>query len=296
MPNDLSQPTPQPLSVSLVMTPTMYTSLQREQGALTIAQAYEIDSASMAVEANTELQSVKGRIKQVKEWKSGFVAPAKQIIANAESLFDPALESLAQAEATLKAGLMTWQTAETKRIEDARRAQEEADRRARQKAEQEAAAIKAKADADAAEARRKAEEALQAQLKAVAEGDASAARAAAAEAAKQSEKAAAAIENGEMKSIQTEMAAAARVTAPVETAPAKLAGFSTRDNWVVELAAPTEADAIKAIGAALATRPELIAMLKLDMPAAGKLAKALKHQFNVPGLKAVNKPVAASRG
>lgn len=56
-----------------------------------------------------------------------------------------------------------------------------------------------------------------------------------------------------------------------------------------------EQDAIKAIGAVLATRPELISMLKLDMVAANKMAKALKGNFNVPGLKAINKPVAASR-
>jgi hypothetical protein len=294
--NDLSQPTPQPLSVSLVMTPAMYSSLQREQGAVTIAEAYEIDSSEMAVEANTELQSVKSRIKQVKEWKAGFVEPAKQIIANAESLFDPALDSLTKAEHTLKSGLMNWQHKEAKRIEDARRAQEEIERRARQKAEQEAAAARAKAEQYAAEARRKAQEAEAARARAEAEGNAAAARAAAAAAAKQAEKAEAAIENGELKAQQAEMAAAAAVAAPAELAPAKLAGFSTRDNWVAELAAPAEADAIKAIGAALATRPELIAMLKLDMTAANKLAKALKDQFNVPGLKSTNKPVAASRG
>ena len=180
MANDLPQVAPQPLNVSLVMTPAMFASLQREQGALDVALAYEIDSTDMAEMANIELVSVKGRIKTVKEWKSGFVEPAKRIIANAEGLFDPALESLSKAEGALKSGLMLWQEKETKRIEDARRAQEEIERKARQKAEQEAAAARAKAEQDAAEARRKAQEAEEARQKAEAEGNASAARAAAA--------------------------------------------------------------------------------------------------------------------
>lgn len=298
MPNDLSQtPMPAPMNVSLVMTPAMYSNLQREQGALSVAEAYEIDSPDMAVAANSELTSVKARLKQVTIWRDGFVDPAKQIIENAKSLFNPALDALKLAEGTLKARLMAWQDKETKRIDDARRAQEEIERKARQKAEQEAAAARAKAEQEAADARRKAQEAEQARVKAEAEGNAAAAKAAAAEAAKQSEKALAAVENGEAKAQATEMAAAAAVTVPVEIAPAKLDGFSTRENWIAELQfRDDESATVALIAAILPQRPDLISLLKLDMTAANKLAKAQKKHFNVPGLNAINKPVAASRG
>jgi len=297
MPNDLSQAvTPQPMNVSLVMTPAMFSNLQVEQGALSVALAYEIDSTDMAVEANRELVSVKERFKKVKSWKSSFVEPAKQIIANAEGLFDPALNSLTQAEGALKSGLMAWQTKETKRIEDARRAQEAIEREARQKAEREAAAERAKAEEKARELQRQAAEQEAIRLKAIAEGNAKAAAEAAAASARLAEKAQAAAENGEAKALATEMAAAAAIVVPAETAPAKLAGFSTRDNWVAEMTAATETEAIILIAAAIEKRPELVSFLSIDMVSANKMAKALKGNFNVPGLVAKNKPVAASRG
>ena len=40
---------------------------------------------------------------------------------------------------------------------------------------------------------------------------------------------------------------------------------------------------------------EFLSLLELDMKAANKLAKALEDHFNVPGLKARNDPVAATR-
>ncbi len=297
MPNDMSQPTPQPMQVSLVMTPALYKSLQTETGALEVAKAYQIDSHEMAVMANDELKSIKKRLTQVKEWRDGFVEPAKQIIENAKSLFNPALESLTAAEGTLKLALTNWQESENKRIAEEQRKIREEEERARQKAAQEAAAARAKAQEQARELERQAREAEEARQKAIAEGNAKAAAEAAANAAKLQEKAVAQQENGEAKAAALEVAAAAAVSAAPTEAP-KLKGFGTRENWVAMTEkADDDENVVKAIVNAIAGgRTDLLALLKLDMPAANKLAKAQKKHFNVPGMVARDVPVATSRG
>lgn len=284
-------------SIHLTMTPELATELQRETGALEVAHAYVVDSPAMAQEANKELKAVKIRILRMKELKAGFVAPAKTIIANAEALFDPPIKALTDAEQFIKIQLTVFQQLEERRIEDARRAREVGERLARQKAEQEAAAARARAEEEAREQRRRATEAEEARRKAEAEGNAKAAAKAAAEAAAAASRANAVEENAERKAQAIELAASALPSKVVEPEPVKLDGFSTRDNWVAELGDGFDDEAVKreicsAIGAG---RLELLSLVKLDMPAANKLAKALKKNFHVPGLVSVNRPIAASR-
>ena len=52
----------------------------------------------------------------------------------------------------------------------------------------------------------------------------------------------------------------------------------------------TEDDAKALIVQAAATNPQLLGVLKLDMPAINKLAKALKQVMQVPGFTAINEP------
>lgn len=287
----------QVMSVQLTMTPELATELQREQGALAVARAYIIDSPEMAIEANKELKLVKARITRLKELKSGFVAPAKQIIANAEALFDPAIDANLLAETFLKGQLTDFDAKQRQLADEARRAREAEERRARQEAEAKAAAERARAEEQAKEARRQAEEAEAARRKAESDGNARAAAAAAAEAAKALARAHAATENGEAKAQQMELAASAMPSSVVEHEAVKLEGFSTRENWVAELVDGFDEDRVKReVCAAIGTgRSDLLALVKLDLPAANRLAKALKRSMNVPGLKAVNRPVAASR-
>ena len=49
------------------------------------------------------------------------------------------------------------------------------------------------------------------------------------------------------------------------------------------------------IAAESSARPELLRLLSLNTGAATKLAKALEGSFNVPGMRAQNKPVVTSR-
>lgn len=281
------------LTVRLVMTPDMASSLQQDTTALEVAQAYVIDSHEMAEAANEELKAVKARIKAVDEWKTKFVQPAKDIIASAEALFNPALASLGNAERHLKGAISNWMAEQQRIADEARQKAEAEERERRQKAEREAAAARARAEQEAAEARRKAAEAEAARRKAEAEGNAAAARRAAEAAAKAQADAAAAIETGEARA-NTAVLEAAAVTPAVVHAPQKLSGFSSRDNWVA-VGEVAEAEAIKLIAQALPERPELIAYLKLDMSAINKTAKAMKSHTNIPGFRAENKPIAASR-
>lgn len=307
----MNAPEPRELSISLALTPQLVADLGREAGALAVAQAYEIDCPEMAVEANRELQNVKQRLKLVEEWRERFLAPVRQLTDTANEFFNPARAALQGAEAHLKTALLGWNKKEEERVATERRAAEEAARRARAEAEAQAAAVRARAEQEAAqkrlqaalaEAERQRQEKEAARLRA--EGNAKAAAeaaraaaAAAAESAKREEEARGKIEAGEAKAQQTTMAAAAM---PVEVAapPAKLAGFSSRDNWVADFEPGQDEDAVKLliVKAIVAEgRNDLLSLLTLDAGAVKRLAKALKGNFNVPGLKAVNKPVAASR-
>jgi ATPase subunit of ABC transporter with duplicated ATPase domains len=193
---------------------------------------------------------------------------------------------------------LTIYDGECKRLADeARRTREAEERRARQEADAKAAAERARAEEQAAAARKLAEEAEAKRVAAVAEGNKRAAAAAAAEKAKQEEQARSVIENGEAKAMELQLAAAAAPTTVVAPEPVKLAGFSTRENWVAEFAAGMREDDVKlALCQAIAGgRPDLLALLAIDMPAANRLAKAQKKNMHAPGLQAVNRPVATSR-
>jgi hypothetical protein len=282
-----------PLTISLTMAPDVQPLLQQSLGAVELANAFEIDCQDVALAAQEQRISFK-KINAVLESKyKGYVKPAQDIIAQARLDWKPAIEANEAAYKILGDKLLTYQAEEERRAAEARREAEEAQRKARQEAEAKAAAERAKADEQARELRRKAQEAEEAQRKAIAEGNAKAAAKAAADAAKAAEQANAVVENAEAKATEAVLEAAAMPAAQVE-APAKLAGFSSRKNWGAELSSTEEA-AVKAIAATLEAHPERIALLSLNMKAANAMAKALESNFNIPGLRAVNNPVAASR-
>jgi hypothetical protein len=251
----------------------------------------------LAQETNTELRSVKATIARVKEQKDGFVAPAKQIIANAHALFDPAIQALVAAEMHLKGQLTAYTEREDKRLEDARRAREAEERAARQKAAEDAAAVLARAEQEAQQRAREAAEAEARRKAAEDAGNDRAAKAAAAEKAKAEEQARAAIENGAAKAAEATLAASAFPANAVVPERVKIDGYSTRENFVAELDTGCTEDIAKdrIVAAIAAGRTDLRPLLALDMVAANRLAKALKGSMNVPGLRAVDRPVGTSR-
>lgn len=285
-----------PLQVQLTMPEQTRSVLTRHQGAVAIAEAYEIDCHEMAVAANDELKTMKGSLKQLEDMRKSFVAPALQIVENAKAMFNPAINALSDAEAILKRKLLAYQQAEQRKLDEARRQREEAERIARQEAAAQAAKARAEAEEKAREERRKAQEAEEQRRKAEEEGNARAAAAAAKRAAEATAKAEAVIENAEVVAQQVTLEAAALPPAVEVIEAPKLAGLSTKENWIVELAKDVDdAEAVRQIAAALATRPELVALLAIDWKNAKAMGKALKKNFNVPGLIARNDPILASR-
>lgn len=299
------------LSIALNLTPEIAGTLQREAGALETAKGYVIDGPEMAEFVNGELRNIKSSLTKIKGLRQGFVAPAKQIIANAEALFDPAIQALTAAESHVKGLLMNYQAEQERIAAEARRRQQEEERKARAEAEAKAAAERARAEQEAAEKRRQAE-AAEAERKRQEEeaerlrkeGDqraaAEAARkaaAAAAESARKNEEAQGAIDKGEAKATAAQLSAVPTAAPTPAPQPAALAGFSSRENWLAEPLPGKDIEDVKAlVVAAIASgRAELMGLLKFDESAANKMAKALKKAFNVPGMQSVNRPVAASR-
>lgn len=290
------------LSLDLRMDESMQAALRVDEGVTAMLDSYVLDSKDMADIANQDMRASLVRIEEIKKLKAGFVAPAKQIIANAEALFDPAINARQAFATGLRRKLEAF-TAEQRRLADeARRRAEEEDRRRRQEAEAAAAAERARAEQLAAEQRRQVAAAEEARKTAEAEGNARAAAAAAAQAAKLEEKATATLANADAKVNETLMAAQAAAPAVAPVAE-KVAGFSLRDNWKAELQpGKTPDQAMALIISAIAgvpierfVRPELLPLCKLEMSAADKLAKALKKAMNVPGLEAVNRQTSVSR-
>lgn len=310
---------PEQLSASLELTQEVRNELQASP-ATALAESFIVDSPLMAQEAADEMNSCKRQRTKVKTLYDGFIKPLDALYEHAKTIFKPRLDDLDAAEGIYKRKLLYWQTQERNRIaaENAARAEEE--RKARQKAEQEAAQLRAKAEEEArqkaekarAEAMAKykaeaeAKEAAAARQRAIDEGNIAAEKEAyqrqrkaeaesrerAAAEAKALEQEQAALENGAAKAAQVQMEAAA-VVATVETAKT-IAGFGSRENFVAELI-DTEDQAKAMIAAACATRPELLAFLKLDMTAINRAAKTYKKALNVPGFKAIDKPIASGK-
>jgi hypothetical protein len=272
----------------------MHAMISRGSTYIEVASAYEIGDHETAQQAAEELNVIMKSIVELKTLKAGFVKPAKDIIGNAEKLFDPGIEGFEAAAKMLKGRLLEYQENENARIAVERAAREAEERRLRQEAEEAAAVARAKAEEIAREERRKAEAAEQARAQAEASGNARAAAKAAAEAAKATERAQAAIENGNAIAQEALVSAVAESAAAPIAEPARIVGFSTRKNWKAELKAGITEDQAKAlILVAAATRPELLALFDLNQSRLDKWAKAQEAAMNVPGYSARNVPIAA---
>jgi len=322
---------PTELSVRIPVTTAVANQI-KPAGALALAQEFTIDGPEMAQIAADQRKDWAGQIDHIKKMRLDFLNPAKLIVEAAAKWFNHPIEDREAGRELLGQKLLTWDTQEKARISAENAKREAESRRIRQEADAKAAAERARAEEVARAERVKAAAAEAERLRQVAEaerlrreGDAKAAaeadrkaKAAAADAAKATEKAAAATENGEARAQETALQAAAAATAAPMVEQVKASGMSVRSNWIARLqpgvteeaalilivkAAATETDLPLGLRALVpgdvlivkpaATRPDLIALLKLDASALNKLAKALKNNMNVPGYVAVDEPVIA---
>jgi hypothetical protein len=284
------------LRTEVIAPPEVRMALARPAAAAVAADCV-VDCADMAELANAELVDCKAAAKQLDAMRLELVRPLNAAVATVNGWFRATLEDLGDAEQTYNLKLGAYKVEQKRLADEAERRAAAIARQARADAEAKAAADRARAEAEAAEKRRQAAAAEEARRRAEAEGNAAAAAAAAAKAAKLESEATAKTDAAEARAVEGALAVEASLPAVVVPAAPKLAGLTTRENWVAELAEGfDERRALLAVVQAIAGgRTDLLGLLALDMRAATALAKAQKSHMQVPGLVAVDRPIVASR-
>ncbi len=234
----------------------------RAQSALAMVESMVIDSPDTYELAADELKAIKSKAKAIEDQRTAITGPINKALKAVNDLFRAPSQYLEQAEKIIKGKMISY-TTEQERI--------------------------------AAEARRKAEAALRAEQERIAREAAAAAAAAEAEA----EKLLAAGDVEQAAEVQAnaaiEAASAATLaevmTAPVVEAPvAKVSGVSMRGVWKAEV---TDKAALVAY---VAANPAFLNLLDVNTSALNQMAKALKDQMQIAGVRAFEeKSIAASR-
>ncbi len=307
--------TPESLRIELPVNGEFLSKI-KPAGAVAVAMAYEIDSAEMAQLAANERAAWAKRIDGIKAMRKDFVEPAQTILERAKKWFNPPILDLEAGRELLGRKLLAWDEQEKARVAREQAEREAVARRLRQEAEAKAAAELARAQEAAREARQRAAAAEEERARQAAEaerlrkeGDVKAAaeaerkaKAAAAEQAKQQEKEQAAAQNGAASANRIQMEAAAAASAqPAIQEITKIAGQSTKENWVAVLNdGETEQTALLKIVTAIVNdkREDLLALLLVDTAARGplnRLAAAQKKHMRVPGYRAEDQPVLAGK-
>ncbi len=297
-------------------------------------EAFEIDSPEVFAMAGTELQAISKRKKEIEAQRVHVKEPFLEGCRRIDAFFRIPLDRLDQAEKLLKGRMLAFQQAEEEKAAQARReaeAQARKERLEQERIQREAEAEQQRIREEAArqqreaeaEAQRRRDEIAAAERKAAEEaealrktGDEEAARAAedaadaarhraeqeareaaeaAAKAQEQAERdAAEAAAKAEQAREAIELSEIAPIAMPTTIAP-KAAGVSTRQNWKAEVQdlqalICAAADAFRANG-----DTTLMAYLQADESALGKVAKALKNQARIPGVRIYNDPSMAVR-
>ena len=255
------------------------------------ARAFKIVDQATLEQAGGFLTGLKALQKKIADTFDPHIARAHAAHKALVKEKNDAAQPLIDAEAVYKPKILAYQQAE-----EAKR--REAERIAREKAEREAAALRAKAAEEEAKAKAKADElrrqeeaARAAEAAAKAAGDAKAAAAAAASAAKLASKAGAAEAAGAEKVAELSARAETVPTPVIASTVTKVAGISTRETWKAELTSKT--DLIKAVAAG--TVPAMA--LEVNMTFLNSQARAMKGELAYPGVKAVKETgIAAGRG
>ncbi|MFC3107433.1 hypothetical protein ACFQAT_07940 [Undibacterium arcticum] len=305
--------------ITIEVPPKDLTVFKKSNSFLAVANAFVVDSIEMHGAAADDLKGVKTLQKRIEDQRTEQVGPLNKEVKRINDEYREPAQWLADAEAVLKSKMLTFQQDEQRkaaalqriadetarkerqRIEaEARAAQEEIDRQAREVAAQQAKAEQERRDAEAAKAQ------AEADAKAAAEaGDKAAAEKAQAaiDAANKSEAdAVAAKQAAEQAQVDAEASAAQsyeniaalELSAVVMTAPAvqtmsKVSGISTSKTWKARI---TDKAALLAF---IATHPECLDWVDVKMTPLNGMAKALKNNMNIPGVEAYAEETMSAR-
>lgn len=269
-----------PDSAALVAanSPEAANAVKLADQAFEVATAYVIDSPEMYQAAGEELREIATKARQIEDTRLSLTRPIDDAKRRIMDLFRGPLDRLNEAQTVLRRSMLAWKQSEDERIARERQEAERAAEAERVRLAQE----RAKAEAAEREARAKADAALAA-------GDEDAALmaiAAAEDAAAEAEAAAVAAETAEI----------APPTAVI-AAPTKASGISSRANWKFEVTNLAEMVAACAgVPADKLARPELLVYLTTDDKAIGGVAKALKAETRIPGVRVYAEDSLAVRG
>lgn len=264
-----------------VATPDSVALTTAAQRSLDSARAMVIDSDAMYQCAAEDLAAIKKRAKDLEEQRTGIVKPLNEAVKRINDLFRAPLDFLAQAESAIKRGMLTHQDEQEKK-----RRQEEARLRAEaeKKAAEERARIEAQRKADEERARLETEK-LEAERQAsLAKGDTVAA-------AKTEAKIERVAEVAEIKAASTEEQSAAVYVAPVVSsisAPT-VKGVATKGTWKGEV------DDKLAMVKFIAEHPQFLHLLDPAQKEINAIAKALKLNHGIAGLRVWEEKTIASR-
>ncbi|GAA0721566.1 hypothetical protein [Dokdonella soli] len=252
-----------------------------------VVDAYDVDSPAMYEAAGAELQTIRAKFAAIEKQRVHVKEPFLEGCRRIDAFFKVPLDRLTDAGNLLKGRMLTFQQSEREKAEKARREAEEAARKERAEQERirrEAEEKERQIRAAAAEAQRKADAEAAAARKAGDEEAARAAEEAARIAAEEAAQAASAcVAEAEQAHQQIELAEIAPVAVPAVIAP-KAAGIGTRENWKAEVV--DFAALVTAAAAALANGDTtLLGYLQADTKAIGQVARALKAQARIPGVR-----------
>ncbi len=240
-----------------------------------LALAIEIDCPEMFQTAGDELRAITKREKEIDELRLSLTRPIDESKRRIMDLFRTPLERLQEASGLLRRSMTAYQTAEREKADKLRReaeAKARAEREEQERIRREAERVERQAREDA-EALRRA-------------GDAAAAEAAEAEASRAAETAAEA-------QAQVDLAEIAPPSLP-SVAPPKATGISTRQNWKAEVIDLREL-IIAAAAAASIGDTTLLGYLLPNEKAIGQVARALKDQARIPGVRVYAEDTLAVR-
>ena len=281
------------------------------QAMLRAAQVYVIDCPEMYEAAADDLKTVKAKYKEIEAKRTEIVKPLNEAVKAVNNLFRAPLEFLTEAESVLKTRLIGYdqeqerkRKAEQERLDAIARAEQARLRAQAEEAERAAQAQREEAERIEREAREKAAAEARAAAEAIAQAKNAEARKAAQKAAEEAatraaeEAQARAAENARREAEAQEAAAIAReqaqnaelMPAPIAvTEKPKVSGLSGREKYKAEVT--DMATFVKAI----ADRPDLLGLLKVDDSALNKMAGALKSALSIPGVRVYAERQLASR-
>lgn len=239
----------------------------RAQNVLSFVQGYEINDDEAYGFAAEELQSIKGRLKQLDEQRTAITGPLNAATKAVNDLFRGPATLLTTAEAGIKSKMLGWQAKVEAATAEERRKAEAAAAAERQRLEAEAAARQAEAQAQA-----------QAAQAAAAAGDAQAAALAQAASQRAQDEASAAATTAQV------------VTAPlVQIVAPKAAGISTSTKVNFEVSD------LLALVKHVAEHPELLGLVGADTVKLRAYVRGLGMNCALPGVRVFEDKVMSAR-